>query len=128
MSDLPTPPQFLSDDDLDALNHGARLVEAVLFASPEPVDQDLLAGRLPEGVPIDEVLARLSELYQDRGVTLVRIGKTWAFRTAPDLAAELKTEVAVKRKLSRAAVETLAIIAYHQPNAVPRSKRFAAWR
>ncbi len=115
MSDLPTPPQILSDDDLDALNHGARLVEAVLFASPEPVNQDLLSGRLPEGVPIEEVLAKLAEIYQNRGVTLVRIGKTWAFRTAPDLAAELKTEVAVKRKLSRAAVETLAIIAYHQP-------------
>ena len=92
-----------------------RLLEAVLFASAEPVEERLLADRLPPGADLAGMLAELVEHYRGRGVNLVRRGDRWAFRTAPDLAAALAVDIEVERKLSRAAVETLAIIAYHQP-------------
>jgi segregation and condensation protein B len=95
--------------------HQLRLLEALLFAAPEPLAEDELARWFGEE---DTVAARLRELaatYAERGVNLVRLAGGWTFRTAPDLAAELRTERVVGRKLSRAAVETLAIIAYHQP-------------
>ena len=92
-----------------------RLLEAVLFASAEPVDQRALAERLPEDADVVELLAELQAHYAERGVHLVCRGGGWAFRTAPDLAAALLVETNVGRKLSRAAMETLAIIAYHQP-------------
>lgn len=92
-----------------------RLIEAVLFASAEPVDERSLAARLPEDADVEAILLELQAIYAERGVNLVRRDGRWAFRTAPDLAASLAVEVAVERKLSRAAVETLAIIAYHQP-------------
>ncbi len=92
-----------------------RLAEAILFASAEPVAERRLAARLPDDVPVAEVLAALVDRYRDRGVNLVRVGEAWAFRTAPDLAALLTAEQTVVRKLSRAAIETLAIIAYQQP-------------
>lgn len=93
----------------------ARLIEAVLFASAQPVAEEDLAERLPEGTDLKAVLAEIAALYEGRGVNLVRIAGRWAFRTAPDLAPALQPEQTVQRKLSRAAVETLAIIAYHQP-------------
>lgn len=92
-----------------------KLLEAILFASAEPLSERALAYRLPEGTDLGVLLAELQEHYADRGVQLVRAGKSWAFRTAPDLAQQLNKEIDVPRKLSRAAVETLAIIAYHQP-------------
>jgi segregation and condensation protein B len=92
-----------------------RLVEALLFASAGPIDEDALAQRLPDGADIAALLAELSALYAERGVVLVRRGDGWAFRTAPDLAAALSAESIVPRKLPRAALETLAIVAYHQP-------------
>jgi segregation and condensation protein B len=93
-----------------------RIAEAVIFASAEPVKTEAIAGQLPNGSPpINEVLANLSALYQDRGVNLVRIGEGWSFRTAQDLAYLVLREKIEPRKLSRAALETLAIIAYHQP-------------
>ncbi|WP_241911747.1 SMC-Scp complex subunit ScpB [Telmatospirillum siberiense] len=92
-----------------------RLIEALLFASAEPVDERGLAERLPEGADLGEVLDVLQETYRERGIQLVRRDNRWAFRTAPDLAAALIVESHVERKLSRAALETLAIIAYHQP-------------
>lgn len=92
-----------------------RLIEALLFASAEPLDERSLAERLPEDADLAEILGRLQSLYAERGVTLVQRGGRWAFRTAPDLAANLTMEQNVGRKPSRAAVETLAIIAYHQP-------------
>ena len=92
-----------------------RLVEALLFASAEAVDEASLRARLPKGVDLAEILAELEQTYVERGINLVRRGERWAFRTAPDLAADLAAETPVTRKLSRAAVETLAIIAYHQP-------------
>ena len=83
-----------------------RMVEALLFASAEPIDEGTLAQRLPQGIDVAAVLADLRDTYAERGVNLVRRDGRWAFRTAPDLAAALTVE---------AAVETLAIIAYHQP-------------
>lgn len=92
-----------------------RLLEAVLFAAAEPVPERRLAERLPDGADVAATLAALADLYRERGVHLVRVDRAWAFRTAPDLAPLLAEEQTVQRKISRAAVETLAIIAYHQP-------------
>jgi segregation and condensation protein B len=92
-----------------------RLLEALLFAAPEPLPEDDIARRLGEGADVTALLRDLSEHYAGRGVNLVRLAGGWTFRTAPDLATRLTTERTVSRKLSRAAVETLAIVAYHQP-------------
>src|SRR6201997_3558591 len=92
-----------------------RLLEAMLFASAEPLDEAALAERLPQGVDVHAALLRLQEDYATRGVNLVRVGGKWTFRTASDLSWLLSRETVETRKLSRAAIETLAIIAYHQP-------------
>lgn len=92
-----------------------RLLEAMVFAAAEPVSESALAERLPEGADLPSLLEELEGMYGARGVTLTRIGAGWCFRTAPDLAAFMTLEREVPRKLSRAAIETLAIIAYHQP-------------
>jgi segregation and condensation protein B len=92
-----------------------RLLEAMLFASAEPLDESTLAARLPADVDVRAALARLQEDYAVRGVNLVRVGGKWTFRTAGDLTWLLSKETIETRKLSRAAIETLAIIAYHQP-------------
>jgi segregation and condensation protein B len=92
-----------------------RLVEALLFASAEPLDEKTLAARLPQGVDIKTVLQQLQAEYAPRGVNLVRLAGKWAFRTASDLSWLLTKDSVVPRKLSRAAIETLAIVAYHQP-------------
>ena len=92
-----------------------RMVEAVLFASQRPLNSRELAERLPEGSDVAEALARLRAHYAGRGVELVRVGQGWAFRSAPDLGHLMHREVVETRKLSRAAIETLAIVAYHQP-------------
>jgi segregation and condensation protein B len=92
-----------------------RLLEALLFASAEPLGLDQIQRHLPEGADLDTLMADLASFYANRGVTLVRIGDRWALRTAPDLAPLMQIEKTVSRKPSRAAIETLAIIAYHQP-------------
>lgn len=92
-----------------------RLAEALIFASPTPLPEALLAARLGQGADVAAVLADLRRHYVGRGVNLVRSGGGWAFRTAEDLAPLLRHEEEVGRKLSRAAIETLSIIAYHQP-------------
>ena len=92
-----------------------RLVEALLFAAAAPLDEAGLAQYFEDGADVGVLLRELSENYAGRGVNLVRLAGGWAFRTAPDLAAKLRVERPVARKLSRAAVETLAVIAYHQP-------------
>jgi segregation and condensation protein B len=92
-----------------------RLLEALLFASSEPLDEKTLATRLPPGVDLCATLAQLRAEYSPRGVNLVCIAGKWAFRTASDLSWLLTKEAVVPRKLSRAAIETLAVIAYHQP-------------
>ena len=92
-----------------------RLLEALLFAAPAPLSEEELAQRLGDEGDITGLLAELAAHYAERGVNLARLAGGWTFRTAPDLAPFLVSERAVSRKLSRAAVETLAIIAYHQP-------------
>ena len=92
-----------------------RLLEAMLFASSEPISEKDLAARLPEGTNLAGALEQLRGDYANRGVNLVRIDGKWTFRTATDLSWLLSKESTEKRKLSRAAIETLAIIAYHQP-------------
>jgi segregation and condensation protein B len=92
-----------------------RLLEAMLFASAEPLDEKSLAARLPQGVDVATALELLQQEYATRGVNLVRINGKWTFRTASDLSWLLSKETIEQRKLSRAAIETLAIIAYHQP-------------
>jgi segregation and condensation protein B len=92
-----------------------RLLEATLFATSEPMAEKSLAERLPEGADIAGLLQELAGLYANRGVHLLQVGERWAFRTAPDLGDRLQIETTVARKLSRAAIETLAIIAYHEP-------------
>ncbi len=92
-----------------------RLLEALVFAGAQALDEKDLAERLPNDADVARLLADLAELYANRGVNLVKVAGGYAFRTAPDLAEKLKIERPVTRKLSRASVETLAIIAYHQP-------------
>ena len=92
-----------------------RLVEALLFAAAEPLGEDALLRHLDQAADVAGLIRELAEHYAGRGVNLVRLAGGWAFRTAPDLAPKLRIERAVARKLSRAAVETLAVIAYHQP-------------
>jgi segregation and condensation protein B len=92
-----------------------RLIEALLFAAGEPLAEEALALRLDNRAEIAGLLRELAGHYHGRGVNLVRLAGGWTFRTAPDLAAALRIERPVARKLSRAAVETLAVIAYHQP-------------
>ena len=92
-----------------------RLLEALLFAGAQALDEKELAERLPNDADVARLLADLAELYAHRGVNLVKVAGGYSFRTASDLAEKLKIEKPVTRKLSRASVETLAIIAYHQP-------------
>jgi len=92
-----------------------RLLEALLFASTEPLDTKTLAARLPEDVDVRAALTQLQADYAGRGINLVRVAGKWMFRTANDLAWLLARDIVETRKLSRAALETLAIIAYHQP-------------
>jgi len=92
-----------------------RMVEAILFAAAEPVTERELAARMPEGADPAAALARLAPRYEGRGVTLARVGDAWALRTAADLGFLMRREQREQRKLSRAAMETLAIVAYHQP-------------
>jgi len=108
--------------DNDAFGEGApvaeedrRMVEAILFASSEPVAAADLAARLPENADVAAILADLAEHYATRGVNLVEVAGKWMFRTAADLSFLLSREMVTQRRLSRAALETLAIIAYHQP-------------
>ena len=103
------------DGDVEIDPEVLRLLEAVLFASAEPLMERALVARLPEGCNLKALLRQLKEDYALRGVNLVKAGKSWAFRTAPDLSQKLTMEVEVGRKLSRASIETLAIMSYHQP-------------
>jgi segregation and condensation protein B len=110
------------DDDVevaavhaDARPEELRLLEALLFAATEPLDQSALAKRMPDGVDIKAALATLQADYAMRGVNLVRVANKWTFRTAGDLSWLMTRETTETRKLSRAAIEVLAIVAYHQP-------------
>ena len=92
-----------------------RIAEAMVFAAPEPLDETQIAARLPNGADVGAVMAGLQRQYAERGVNLVRVAGKWTFRTALDLAWLLARDDREPRKMSRAAIETLAIVAYHQP-------------
>ena len=118
MSDSPESGDVEREQSLFAappMGEQERMVEAILFASAEPVTQRELAARMPHGSDPGEALVHLRRRYEGRGVNLVRVGDAWAMRTAPDLGFLMQRETVETRKLSRAAIETLAIIAYHQP-------------
>ena len=102
--------------DPSALNaEHLRMAEAILFAASQPLDKKMLATSLPDGANLDAILPELQSIYENRGVNLVCIAEKWQFRTAPDLAFLLRKEQPEQKRLSRAAIETLAIVAYHQP-------------
>ena len=92
-----------------------RMVEAIMFATAEPVTVAELIGRMPHGCDPAEALAHLRKRYDGRGVNIIKVGDAWAIRTAGDLGFLMQKETVETRKLSRAAIETLAIVAYHQP-------------
>ncbi|EET46496.1 SMC-Scp complex subunit ScpB [Thalassobium sp. R2A62] len=92
-----------------------RMVEAIMFATADPVTVKELAGRMPHGCDAAEALVHLRKRYEGRGVSVVKVGDAWAIRTAPDLGFLMQKETVETRKLSRAAIETMAIVAYHQP-------------
>lgn len=112
-----TVPRFLADPAfaIPPLPEQERMVEAVLFASAAPLTAREIAERLPAGCDVAEALAGLGRRYAGRGVVLGRAGEAWAFRTAADLGFLMVRDVVETKKLSRAAIETLAIVAYHQP-------------
>lgn len=97
------------------LTEAERMVEAMLFASPAPLTLEEMAARIPPGSDVAEAVAALRRRYAGRGVELVRVGQAHAFRTAPDLGFLMRQEAVETRRLSRAGIETLAIVAYHQP-------------
>ena len=104
-----------SDKNPAVSDEALRILEALLFAAPEPLDEKMLASRVPEGTDLKQALAKLAEHYAERGVQLVRVAGKWALRTAPDLRHFLALPTPEAKKLSRAGIETLAIVAYHQP-------------
>lgn len=116
MSEAP-PPREQEESLFEAppMGEQERMVEAILFATAAPVTATELAGRMPHGCDPAEALVHLRKRYDGRGVSLIKVGDAWALRTAPDLGFLMQKETVETRKLSRAAVETLAIVAYHQP-------------
>lgn len=98
-----------------ALVEAMRIAEALVFASAEPIAEKLIAEKLPRDMDVADVMARLERAYATRGVNLVRVANAWAFRTAADLSFLVRQEQTEVRKLSRAGLEVMAIIAYHQP-------------
>src|SRR5580692_1371184 len=104
-----------SDQDVNERAEELRILEALLFAADAPLDEKILAARLPAGADVCALLLQLQSEYALRGVNIVRVGGKWSLRTAGDLAWLLTRETVVTKKLSRAAIETLAIVAYHQP-------------
>ena len=109
--------QKVNDKDYAVLEvkEQERMVEAILFAVQEPISLDELELRMPKGIDLKELLLNLQRKYETRGVNVVRVGTKWALRTAKDLGFLMAKESFETKKLSRAATETLAIVAYHQP-------------
>lgn len=104
-----------SGPDVEALAQAVRVVEALLFAGGAPLSAEALATHLPQGTDIPAVLAHLQETYSGRGVQLVEAGGAWRFQSAPDLSSHFAETRAAPKRLPKAAMETLAVIAYHQP-------------
>jgi segregation and condensation protein B len=113
-TEQPETPALVDAED-EARAQALRLLEALLFASATPMSDEALATHFPAGTDVAGLLAELANAYAGRGVNVTRVAGGWTFRTAADLAPRLRLEKTISRRLSRAAVETLAIIAYHQP-------------
>ena len=96
-------------------NKEKNLIEAILFSAKEPLDVNTIKSKVKTGTDVLKVLYELQQDYLDRGVKLVNLANKWSFRTSEDLSDKLKKEIIIQKKLSKAAIETLAIIAYHQP-------------
>jgi segregation and condensation protein B len=111
--DMPLPEESPAEPAIDPMH--LRILEALLFAAKEPLEEQALAGALPQGSDVAALIAELVRQYESRGVNLVKIAGKWQFRTANDLAFLLRKQAVEERRLSRAAIETLAIVAYHQP-------------
>lgn len=116
-NDLPDAGVSALDNPAERLHlaEAARMAEAIIFASAEPVGEKAIAARLPDGIDVAAVLEQVRRDYEKRGVNLMRIGDAWAFRTAGDLSFLMSREQVQQRRLSRAALEVMAIVAYHQP-------------
>ncbi len=97
------------------LSSGEREVEAILFAAAEPLDIDTIESKLSKNINVEKVLNKLKDTYSSRGINLVCISKRWSFRTAQNLSNLMSQQKTVEKKLSKAAIETLSIIVYHQP-------------
>ncbi|MBB6466672.1 SMC-Scp complex subunit ScpB [Aminobacter carboxidus] len=118
-------PFSLDDEDGETVEHNpaarlhlaeaVRMAEAIVFASAEPVSERQLVARLPEGIDVPAAMAELQRIYERRGVNLIKVADSWAFRTAGDLAFLMSRDTIQQKKLSRAALEVLSVIAYHQP-------------
>ncbi len=109
------PENDLDERQAEVLREASRIAEALIFVSSEPVEEKDIAKRMPEGVTALAALEALRTIYAGRGINLIRVNTRWTFRTASDLSWLLSREVSEPKKLSRPAIETLAIIAYHQP-------------
>ena len=92
-----------------------NLIEAILFSASEPLDVGTIKSKVKSGTDVLKILYELQKDYEDRGIRLVNLADKWSFRTSEDLSGKLKKEIIIQKKLSKAAIETLAIIAYHQP-------------
>ena len=90
-------------------------IEAIVFAAAEPLDIETIENKISKKTNVEKILLKLQNEYSNRGINLVCISKKWSFRTSPNLSEIMKQEKTVEKKLSRAAIETLAIIVYHQP-------------
>ena len=97
------------------ISKNERIIEAVLFSTEKPISENILSKYLPEGINIKLILSNLKKLYEGRGIELAKVANSWSFRTSPDLSDDISFQSKKERKLSKAALETLAIIAYHQP-------------
>ena len=99
----------------DKLSNGEREVEAIIFAAAEPLDVDTIEQRVSKKIDINKILKKLQNIYENRGFNLVCISNKWSFRTASNLSSLMSNQKSVEKKLSKAAIETLSIIVYHQP-------------
>jgi segregation and condensation protein B len=106
---------LIETSPLSNLNDQLRAVEALLFASSDPLDEKTLSEILPKNADIEKILEKIQELYKGRGVELTKVNNKWMFKTASDLSFIMQKEAKVQKKLSKAGLETLSIIAYHQP-------------
>ena len=99
----------------DKLSNGEREVESIIFAAAEPLDVDTIEQRVSKKIDINKILKKLQNIYENRGFNLVCISNKWSFRTASNLSSLMSSQKSVEKKLSKAAIETLSIIVYHQP-------------